>query len=853
MKKKREVKKWQSKQRSEKDHLKAQGIAHNDTHAADSECTAHLSGENSSWEEIAGEHTTAGEDIRAGGTVEHARSTNPRIAAHSDLLAGLNEQQRAAVVHEGSPLLILAGAGSGKTRVITTKIAYMIQALGFRPSSILAVTFTKKAAEEMKERAVRLEPLASRAQIRTFHSFGAVFLRTFASQEGVSVERGFTVYDDDDSSALLWKIMEEHNKQRTSDSPEPDLIIKAAPAAAFSKRDATYYAKRIALAKDCCCLPEQTGDAAEDSRFRDPLLQELYTKYQERLSQTGNVDFGDLILLPYLVLKNNASVRERVRSTFRAILVDEYQDSNTAQFKLLQELSGADQERGAYICAVGDDDQSIYKFRGAQVENILNFQNVFHGTTVVRLEQNYRSTKEILACAQNVVQNNTSRLGKSLISVRGKGKVPTLVFLPTQEDESEFCSTLIAQSHERGVPYEDWAILYRTNAQSLSFETQFLHDAIPYEVLGALRFYEREEVKDALSWLSFIANQRDEVAFRRICAKPPRGIGAVTQDKIVQASRTTRVSIVEAASSLGLSKKTRSCVDDFTRLVQRLSSLLPDNTHKEALELLAEEASGKDDELESGNEDTSENAGVGNHEEGRHLSAFVAQVISESGLEDYHREQDDAGGTQKTENLAELVNSALFYPCTRQGLTDFLDHVNLDRTLEGEQDEGEDRVKLITLHNTKGLEFPRVVITGMEAGVFPRTDKTADEIEEERRLFYVGITRAKDELYFTSCATRRLYGHTDWMIPSAFLRELGDGVRVLGQVPRGFAGEIDDTSIETLYRKGTAVFHDEWGKGEVVDTRLSDTGEFVVSVRFEGGGLKTFLPKYQRDALLVQQ
>ena len=764
----------------------------------------------------------------------------------SDLLAGLNEQQRAAVVHEGSPLLILAGAGSGKTRVITTKIAYMIRYLGFRPQSILAVTFTKKAAEEMKERAVKLEPLASRAQIRTFHSFGALFLRTFAAQEGVSVERGFTVYDDDDSSSLLWKIMEEANKQRTSDNP--DLALSVSHSSPFVKREATYYTKQIALAKDCCVLPADTGEGATDTRFSDPLLKELYTRYQERLSQTGNVDFGDLILLPYLALKNNPTIKERVRRAFRAILVDEYQDSNTAQFKLLEELSGSREEHPAYVCAVGDDDQSIYKFRGAQVENILNFQNVFPNTHIVRLEQNYRSTKEILACAQSVVQNNTSRLGKNLISVRGSGKVPTLVFLPTQDDESEFCSTLIAQSHDRGVPYEDWAILYRTNAQSLSFETQLLHDAIPYEVLGALKFYEREEVKDALSWLSFIANPRDEVAFRRICVKPPRGIGAATQDKIVQAARQGRVSIVEAAATLGLPKKTRSSVDEFTHLVRSLASLLPNQQRKDEARLLAEEASA---DVVAAEQDTGEGGGESDHANDARLSVFLAQVISDSGLEDFHRLQDEAGGTQKVENLAELVNSAAIYPCTRQGLTDFLDHVNLDRTLERGQNEEEDRVKLITLHNTKGLEFPRVVITGMEAGIFPRTDKTADEIEEERRLFYVGITRAKDELYFTSCAARRLWGRTDWMIPSAFLRELGEGVRVLGEVPHSFLA--GDESLDRKWRKGAVVFHDEWGKGEIVDTRLSDTGEFVVTVRFETGGIKKFLPKYQRDALLVQE
>ncbi|MBQ3801476.1 MAG: UvrD-helicase domain-containing protein, partial [Treponema sp.] len=569
-------------------------------------------------------------------------------------LATLNEEQRAAVVHEGSPLLILAGAGSGKTRVITTKIAWLIAERHVDPYSILAVTFTKKAANEMRERATALEPRARYAQIRTFHSWGSYFLRTHAFEAGV--DKNFTVYDDDDMTTLVQKAVPELTKQQ-----------------------AKVAAKKISLAKDFCLGPDS------DSLYtvsEDPKFPSIYTAYQKRLRETGNVDFGDLIMLPYQVLRDNASARRDVHLRYRVILVDEYQDSNTAQFLLLQQLSGVGEGAPTYVSVVGDDDQSIYKFRGADVQNILSFQKQFPGTTLIRLQTNYRSTSEILSCADAVVRNNEDRLGKTLVSARGKGKKPALVFLPNQDDEPQFCAQIISQAYAKGVPYSSWAILYRMNAQSLGFETEFLHSKIPYSIVGSLKFYEREEIKDALSWISFIANQKDELSFRRIINKPARGIGGTTQDKIVEAFLSAgaagegnvagsegdglllggvadgaasvpedRRTITSVMAGLKLSKKAREGADSFCSLVREFESML-----------------GQPDEGGASRSDAK-------------LSSFIDAVIDKSGLKAYYHEQDDIAETQKGENLDELVNSALLYPCTVDGLTAFLDSIQLDRSL----------------------------------------------------------------------------------------------------------------------------------------------------------------------------
>lgn len=788
-------------------------------------------------------------------------------------LSLLNPEQKQAVEHEGSPLLILAGAGSGKTRVITTKIAWLISEKNVDPRSILAVTFTKKAANEMRERAQAMEPSAEESQIRTFHSFGAYFLRRYA--EAAGVDKNFTVYDDDDMVTL---------------------IQKSTPG--LKKSEAASYAHSIALAKDYCLPPDslRLGEVSSD-----PLFPEVYAAYQKRLRSTGNVDFGDLIMLPVQVLAENANIARQMHYRYRVIMVDEYQDSNVAQFLFLKALSGVDQDSGTYVCVVGDDDQSIYKFRGAEVQNILNFQKEFPGTQLIRLERNYRSTSSILNAANCVIKNNSDRLGKTLSAERGDGKKPDLIFLPNQDDEAAFCAELIKKQVKKGGAYSDWAILYRTNAQSLVFESEFLHKRIPYQVVGTLKFYEREEIKDLLAFLALLANSKDEIAFRRIVNKPARGLGPTSQDKIIDAAKAQSQDLIQVSKDLApsLSKKAREGLEKFCALVDSFKEKLGEST-------TARDAADSSDNAPNSSADNTPAVPANSQQ---NLGALVEEIMQKSGLEEYHAADDEISGTQRVANMQELANNASLYPLNMDGLLEFLDSIELDRTLASQEEEGLDRVTLITLHNTKGLEFKRVIITGLEQGIFPHGDKSAAELEEERRLFYVGITRAQDELYITSCAARRMYGRTEFMQPSVFLQEAGaDTFRVLGNVPPSFERAInggfsggadfgdegdygdgeysdgdfyDDTPqfgqqgrrsnaygassnfgasnasavpkinhpLAKKYGLGQAVYHDDYGYGQIVKAEVRD-GEYVIHVQFQNGGTKKFLPAYQAAQLM---
>lgn len=785
-----------------------------------------------------------------------------------------------AVLHSGSPLLILAGAGSGKTRVITTKIAYLIREHGIDPESILAVTFTNKAAREMAERAARIEPRAERAVLRTFHSFGAWFLRRNGSLLGLDSK--FVIYDDDDSTTLLSTFMENTTRSQAART-----------------------AHLIARAKDYFLNPDDAGLEGIDhhSEFRD-----YYRQYEEKLGRIGNVDFGDLIKKPVELLRAHPEVRSRFRQRFRVVLVDEYQDSNVAQFELLKELCGEE----TYLCVVGDDDQSIYRFRGAEVRNILDFPNRFPGTTVIRLERNYRSTSPILAVAGGVVDYNRDRLGKTLRSERGDGKKPTLAFLPDQDAEAEFCAELVERSVAKDgagrASYADWAILYRTNAQSLGFETEFLRRHIPYRVVGSLKFYEREEVKDALALLAFAINPRDEVAFRRVVNKPTRGVGAATLERIVdEALRSVPASeadLVEGAAAVGdlaaaarrlsssLPPKARAGLGEFLKTMEGGRALLGEalslakSSSGRGIEAALDAADGVDPALQgaalqgttlqgaavsgvavpgtatqggsrgkksSGGKKTPYDELV----EGEGLSPFVVRLVVDSGIADYHRAQDEIAGTQRLANLQELANAASLYPATSEGLAEFLEHIELDRAME-RTDDSNDAVTLITLHNTKGLEFRRVIMTGLEQGVFPREDKKDEELEEERRLFYVGATRAMDELYICSCAQRRLFGRTAQTEPSLFLREIPqEAVRVVGTRPRGYGHQAHAAtgaatlavSADGLWRVGGRLFHDDYGYGAIASVRETDDGPVVVA-RFETGKEVRFLPRYQAASFM---
>ncbi|MDR2748214.1 MAG: UvrD-helicase domain-containing protein [Treponema sp.] len=734
----------------------------------------------------------------------------------------LNGEQREAVFHWGRPLLILAGAGSGKTRVITTKIAYLIRERGLDPRSILAVTFTNKAAREMADRARLIDERAGDAMMRTFHSFGAWFLRRNGTL--ANLDSSFVIYDEDDSVSLLSTFVEDTNRA-----------------------ELRRIAAGIARAKDYFFSPDSSSLDLIDHH---PRFRKIYAQYEERLQAIGNVDFGDLIKKTVEILRDNGAVAGRLQDRFRVILVDEYQDANIAQFELLKELAGP----AAYICVVGDDDQSIYRFRGAEVRNILEFPERFQGADIIRLPRNYRSTSAILRAAASVVARNRSRLGKELVAHREGGKKPVLSFLPDQDEEASFCASLIEASREGTAParWSDWAVLYRTNAQSLSFETEFLHRGIPYRVVGSLKFYEREEIKDALALLSFLVNPRDEIAFRRVVNKPARGLGKATVDRIVEEAlnapedEADRCNLEAAARRLlpEMAPKARKGMGEFLSLMEEGRALLAGTVPKGAV---------KQEKTKS--EDSREDL---RGAEG--LSVLVVTLVKDSGLADYHRFHDEIGAVQRLNNLQELANAASEYSAALDGLLRFLENIELDRSLgdNPENKNGENQVTLITFHNTKGLEFRRVVMTGLEQGIFPRDNEEGEDLEEERRLFYVGATRAIDELYLTSCAWRRLYGRTQSTEPSLFLREIDPSVlRVLGDAPFGFtvspgggrrSHNKDTETAGTGWTRGDRVYHDDYGYGGVVAVRESGEGP-VVELLFESGKTLRFLSSSQGRSL----
>ncbi|HSV56915.1 MAG TPA: UvrD-helicase domain-containing protein [Magnetospirillaceae bacterium] len=700
-----------------------------------------------------------------------------------DYLRDLNPEQLAAVRYDGSRLLILAGAGSGKTRVITTRIAWLVRECNLEPESILAVTFTNKAAREMRDRAAASDPACSRAFLRTFHSFGAWFLRRNAAAAGL--DPNFTIYDDDDSVTLLH-------------GTAPEL----------TRAECGAWASRIARAKDYGLAPDSPD---LESRFPERNFRRIYAGYERRLRETGNTDFGDLILLPARILRDDGVIRSRFHQRFRALLVDEYQDSNLAQFELLKLMAAG----GAGLCVVGDDDQSIYRFRGAEVRNILEFPKVFPGTEIVRLERNYRSFQSILDVAASVVARNEGRLGKTLRAVKPAGPKPILALLSDQDEEAAYAARAAQTRVARTGRWSDTAVLYRTNAQSLAFEHFFARLGIPYRIVGSVRFYQREEVKDALAYLAVLANPRDEVNFRRAVQKPARGVGDVSIEAVLAEAYRSDGNLVEAARRVGPSFKTsksRSGLASFVSMAGGLRALL----EKGEVEPLS-------------------------------LSSLVERVIRESGLVEYHRGRDEVAGAQRASNLDELQNAAADFPMTLPGLAEFLETIELDRRM-ADQEESLDAVTLITMHNTKGLEFPVVVLTGLDQGLFPRDDDEGEDLEEQRRLFYVAATRAMEELHLTTCRSRMIRGRWTGMSPSSFIHEIPQGLYepLMGRLPSA-------PPAAGLWKPGLTVYHDEHGPGYVVQvkTGTSDTGPLVF-VRFETGRTLQFFPKFTRKLEAVR-
>ena len=748
-------------------------------------------------------------------------------------LTPLNPEQKRAVLHTGKPLLILAGAGSGKTRVITTKIAWLIREKGMDPRSILAVTFTNKAAREMADRAKQIDERAGDAMLRTFHSFGAWFLRRNGLLAGLN--SGFVIYNDDDVISLLSSVPGLEN------SPKADI---------------KHYAHNISRAKDYFLSPDSPELSLIDhhKKFRD-----VYTRYEERMLQIGNVDFGDLIKKPVEILRSQPLIAQRFRERFSVIMVDEYQDANVAQFQLLKELCGPE----TYVCVVGDDDQSIYRFRGAEVKNILEFPDRFSGADIIRLEHNYRSTSPILKAASSVVDKNQGRLGKTLCAEKGDGPLPALNYLCDQNAEASFCADKIERSvKQKETMWSDWAILYRTNAQSAVFETLFLRRGIPYRVVGSLKFYEREEIKDALALLSILVNPRDEVAFRRVVNKPARSVGPVTVHNIIETSIINNNNLLETARNLECSQKARAGLNKFLELIKNGEACLQnaqDKTITDSIEDKTKEKAAGNKKTQTGSKQTLNKSKKQQElKSGAGLSVCIEKLLNDSGIAEYHREQDEISGNSKTGNLQELLNAATDYPNNHEGLLEFLENIELDRAAmdekSGNQTTNQNAVTLITFHNTKGLEFKHVIMTGLEQGIFPRENKKGEELEEERRLFYVGATRAMDELYFTTCRERRMYGRTTQMEPSLFLREIdktclrGDSfILRSGTKPAVNVSTKTEPVNSSGYQRGQRVFHDNYGYGAVLSIKDCEDGP-IVHVRFDNGHETRFLSEIQGRA-----
>jgi DNA helicase-2/ATP-dependent DNA helicase PcrA len=635
-------------------------------------------------------------------------------AARERLLEGLNEPQREAVIHDEGPLLVLAGAGSGKTRVLTHRIAYAVETDRAAPGEILAITFTNKAAKEMGERVEMLVGRRSRAMwLMTFHSACARMLRAEGPRLGYT--RGFTIYDEADSVRLVKHCIEALDV-------DPKRFTPRAVKRQISDAKNTL--------KDAAAYRETVGS------FFEQTAADVYELYEKRIHAANAMDFDDLLVRCVDLLQLFPEVRERYQQSFRHVLVDEYQDTNRAQYRWLQLL--ASEHRN--LCVVGDDDQSIYAFRGADLRNILDFEDDFPDARVIKLEQNYRSTQNILSAANAVVSNNRARKHKALWTDAGEGDPVRVAELEDEHAEARYVTDRIERHVEEGGSRSEIAVFYRTNAQSRVLEDMLVRYNVSYQVIGGTRFYERAEVKDAIAYLTLLTNPQDVVAFERIVNSPRRGIGNTTQARIVSHANTIGEPVWDVASSPeeipGLGAAAVKAVDRFMSTMERLKEWA--NT-----------------------------ASVGD---------LLQQVLDETGYLEALRAERTIEAEGRIENLEELVGVAREYDATADEpeVEEFLQQIALFSEQDNLSDD-EGVVTLMTLHNAKGLEFPVVFMIGCEDGVFPHSRAIeSGDLEEERRLCYVGITRARRQLWLTFARTRSLYGGREWNMPSRFLDELPD-------------------------------------------------------------------------------
>ncbi len=734
-------------------------------------------------------------------------STNVVTAERAEPLAGLNPAQREAVLHFEGPMLVLAGAGSGKTRVLTTRVARLIEHHGVDPTRILAVTFTNKAAGEMRERIARLlgeEPKGMWSG--TFHAIGARILRSSAGHAGRT--SSFTIYDEDDTLGVVKRIMEREGISQKQWSPK---VI----------------ASLISDAKNALVTPAEYESLAMDPVSRAAAA--VYKQMEPTLRAANAVTFDDLLVLPVEIFRKDETTLARYRDRFQFILVDEYQDTNRAQFQFVKLLGSAH----GNVVVVGDDDQSIYGWRGADIRNILEFEKEFASAKLVRLEENYRSTPDILHVANAAITQNVGRKGKTLRATRASGERVTLVAALDERDEADWVLEEIkTRRNQENRALSEFAVLYRTNAQSRALEDALRREAVPYRLVGSVRFYDRREIRDLMAYLKLIANPSDEEAFRRAVAVPKRGIGDTTVDTLAARSREMRVPLFEAASredlQASLRPAARKALADFVRVISSLRERAKDSS----------------------------------------VDVLIQELIGEIGYVEYLQAEGPESARDRVENLSALINGAaetVIDDGGEVGLTP-LDHF-LQRAMlvagADAIDPSADAVTLMTLHNAKGLEYPVVFLTGLEDGLFPLSQSFDDppKLEEERRLFYVGITRAEEKLYLSFTEMRRRNGELLPSIKSRFLREIASAnleekktLRVSamgrGTSPRtsGFSSgayparrthdvpswrktaitEAELSQDEPRYVKGERVKHKLFGDGSIAE--LSGVGREVKAV-----------------------
>jgi DNA helicase-2/ATP-dependent DNA helicase PcrA len=697
-----------------------------------------------------------------------------------DFLKELNCEQRQAATHTAGPLLVLAGAGSGKTRVLTYRVAYLIRAAGVSPENILAITFTNKAAREMRSRVENVLPLTAQdLWVMTFHAACLRILRRDIGHLGR--DGGFVVYDEDDRRALVRECLKDTGLDEKQ--YPPGRIIAG-----------------ISRAKNWLVGPGEYARRA-DTRYEE-VVAKVYSTYQEKLLRFNALDFDDLLGEAVRLFHECPPVLQRYRRRFRFVLVDEYQDTNHTQYVWVNQLAAEHRN----LMVVGDPDQSIFGWRGADIGNILNFERDYPEARVIKLEQNYRSTASILSLADSVIKNNRLRKEKVLRAVKEEGGPAVLFVAPDEVAEAGFVAeTITASRRENGLPYGSNAVLYRTHAQSRVLEEVFLMSGIPYVIFGGLRFYERKEIKDCLAYLRLITNPADAVGLRRVINVPPRGIGDAYFGRLLQYAAETGIPPVEALLNAeriaGLSKKVR---DEMRRLGEVFSRLRQ-------------------------SEDP--------------VTGILAAVLADTGYERHLLAEGTPEAQVRVENIRELLTVTRDFDLEeRGGLPEFLAEVALFTDVD-RYEPGADMVALMTVHTVKGLEFPAVFITGMEEGLFPHVRSMDDptQMEEERRLCYVGITRAKERLYLSRCRMRHLYGSTSWNPPSRFIAEMPPEL-LAEEGGVGGPGLFCEENV-TDFEPGDRVRHKKWGTGTVLEVDgFGDDMRVIVS--FPGAGVKTLLVSY---------